>query len=125
MSEFDTRKIPYHDIKAKGARNKKVSGSALMHMVAYEKLRPSLSNNAMPGVSRLYARCTSDDANVRPSFQEIVAELEGSIRAETEARVATSRTVSSNQPKVTATPEELGVKHPTNYTDVSNNQTNL
>lgn len=83
LSELDTRKIPYHDIKAKGARNKKVSGSTLMHMVAYENLRPSLSPNCMDSVRELYNRCTADDQTMRPTFEEIVQVLENNVRKET------------------------------------------
>ena len=83
LSELDTRKIPYHDIKARGARNKKVSGSTLMHMVAYENLRPSLSSNCMKSVRELYERCTSDDQSARPTFEEIVEYLEDNVRKET------------------------------------------
>lgn len=83
LAELDTRKIPYHDIKAKGARNKKVSGSTLMHMVAYENLRPSLSPNCMDSVRDLFTRCTSDDQNMRPTFEEIVQFLENNVRKET------------------------------------------
>lgn len=83
LSELDTRKIPYHDIKARGARNKKVSGSTLMHMVAYENLRPSLSSNCMKSVRELYERCTSDDQSIRPTFEEIVEYLEDNVRKET------------------------------------------
>lgn len=83
LSELDTRKIPYHDIKAKGARNKKVSGSTLMHMVAYENLRPSLSPNCMDSVRELYSRCTADDQTMRPTFEEIVQVLENNVRKET------------------------------------------
>lgn len=83
LAELDTRKIPYHDIKAKGARNKKVSGSTLMHMVAYENLRPSLSPNCMDSVRDLFTRCTSDDQNQRPTFEEIVQFLENNVRKET------------------------------------------
>lgn len=86
LAELDTRKIPYHDIKAKGARNKKVSGSTLMHMVAYENLRPSLSKNCMDSVRDLYKRCTSDDQSVRPTFEEIVQFLENDVRKETLVR---------------------------------------
>jgi serine/threonine protein kinase len=86
LAELDTRKIPYHDIKAKGARNKKVSGSTLMHMVAYENLRPSLSKNCMDSVRELYKRCTSDDQSVRPTFEEIVQFLENDVRKETLVR---------------------------------------
>ncbi len=83
LAELDTRKIPYHDIKAKGARHKKVSGSTLMHMVAYENLRPSLSPNCMESVKELYQRCTADDQALRPTFEEIVQVLENQVRKET------------------------------------------
>lgn len=83
LAELDTRKIPYHDIKAKGARNKKVSGSTLMHMVAYENLRPSLSPTCMDSVRELFAQCTADDQNSRPTFEEIVQLLENNVRKET------------------------------------------
>jgi tRNA A-37 threonylcarbamoyl transferase component Bud32 len=83
LSELDTRKIPYHDIKAKGARHKKVTGSTLMHMVAYENLRPSLSTNCMTSVRKLYDRCTADDQAIRPTFEEIVQVLEDQVRKET------------------------------------------
>lgn len=87
LAELDTRKIPYHDIKAKGARNKKVSGSTLMHMVAYETLRPSLSKKCMDSVRDLYTRCTLDDQSMRPTFEEIVQFLENDVRKETLVRV--------------------------------------
>lgn len=90
LSELDTRKIPYHDIKAKGARNKKVSGSTLMHMVAYENLRPSLSPNCMDSVRDLYNRCTADDQAMRPTFEEIVQVLENNVRKETLMRAVRS-----------------------------------
>jgi hypothetical protein len=80
---LETRKIPYHGIKVKGARNKKVSGSTLMHMVAYENLRPSLSPHCMDSVRDLYERCTADDQSLRPTFEEIVQFLENQVRKET------------------------------------------
>ncbi|KAJ0389597.1 hypothetical protein P43SY_011662 [Pythium insidiosum] len=89
LSELDTRRIPYHDIKARGARNKKVAGSTLMHMVAYESLRPSLSPNCMDSVRELYERCTSDDQAARPAFEEIVQFLENQVRKETLMRALT------------------------------------
>ncbi|TMW63243.1 hypothetical protein Poli38472_002184 [Pythium oligandrum] len=116
LSELDTRKIPYHDIKAKGARNKKVSGSTLMHMVAYQNLRPSLSPNCMDSVRDLYERCTSDDQSLRPTFQEIVEILENQVRKETLMR-ANERDEDLNDSGPTMTPEELGVHHVTNYLD--------
>ncbi|RLN91388.1 hypothetical protein BBJ28_00022136 [Nothophytophthora sp. Chile5] len=130
LAELDTRKIPYHDIKAKGARNRKVSGSTLMHMVAYENLRPSLSKNCMDSVRELYTRCTSDDQSVRPTFEEIVQFLENNVRKETLVRasklIASVLVVQQNeelsvveeeQNGVDVSPEELGVHHATQYVD--------
>uniref|UniRef100_K3WKN8 Serine-threonine/tyrosine-protein kinase catalytic domain-containing protein n=1 Tax=Globisporangium ultimum (strain ATCC 200006 / CBS 805.95 / DAOM BR144) TaxID=431595 RepID=K3WKN8_GLOUD len=113
---LDTRKIPYHDIKAKGARNKKVSGSTLMHMVAYDNLRPSLSPNCMDSVRDLYNRCTADDQSQRPTFEEIVQVLENNVRKETLMR-ANEQRVEVPQSEQDVSPEELGVFHATNYLD--------
>lgn len=119
MSELETRKIPYHDIKAKGARNKKVSGSTLMHMVAYDKLRPSLSENAMRSITSLYHRCVSDEAADRPTFEEIVAELDGPVRSEATARAAQEINNLVKQPEetidATTSATELGVIVATKY----------
>ncbi|GAB9463837.1 Tkl protein kinase [Globisporangium polare] len=117
LSELDTRKIPYHDIKAKGARNKKVSGSTLMHMVAYENLRPSLSPNCMDSVRELYNRCTADDQTMRPTFEEIVQVLENNVRKETLMRANELRVEEVAQSELDVSPEELGVFHATNYLD--------
>ncbi|KAF4320999.1 hypothetical protein BBO99_00001595 [Phytophthora kernoviae] len=118
LAELDTRKIPYHDIKAKGARNKKVSGSTLMHMVAYENLRPSLSKNCMNSVRDLYKRCTSDDQSVRPTFEEIVQFLENDVRKETLVRANEEMNViEDEQNNSDVSPEELGVHHATRYVD--------
>ncbi|EGZ24024.1 hypothetical protein PHYSODRAFT_556648 [Phytophthora sojae] len=118
LAELDTRKIPYHDIKAKGARNKKVSGSTLMHMVAYENLRPSLSKNCMDSVRDLYKRCTSDDQSVRPTFEEIVQFLENDVRKETLVRANEEMNViEEDQNGSDVSPEELGVHHATRYVD--------
>lgn len=116
LSELDTRKIPYHDIKAKGARNKKVSGSTLMHMVAYDNLRPSLSPNCMNSVRELYERCTSDDQSERPTFEEIVMVLENQVRKEALKRQ--HEEIDDNQDSgPTVSLEELGVLHATKYVD--------
>lgn len=115
VSEFDTRKVPYHDIKAKGARHKKVSGSTLMHMVAYEKLRPTLSSNCLLTIKSLYERCTSDDAQSRPTFEEIVAELDGPVRDEIVRASHGIKEITPEQQDTSA--EELGVTHATKYTD--------
>ncbi|CAI5741132.1 unnamed protein product [Hyaloperonospora brassicae] len=118
LAELDTRKIPYHDIKAKGARNKKVSGSTLMHMVAYDNLRPSLSKNCMNSVRDLYERCTSDDQSMRPTFEEIVQFLENDVRKETLVRANEELNVSEeDQSGSDVSPEELGVHHATRYVD--------
>lgn len=116
LAELDTRKIPYHDIKAKGARNKKVSGSTLMHMVAYDNLRPSLSPHCMDSVRDLYERCTADDQSARPTFEEIVQFLENQVRRETLKRQHERiEEEDDNGPEVSL--EELGVTHATNYLD--------
>lgn len=146
LAELDTRKIPYHDIKAKGARNKKVSGSTLMHMVAYENLRPSLSKNCMDTVQDLYTRCTSDDQSVRPTFEEIVQFLENDVRKETLVRAVRAclggrfpmhrntrnhdhfctlsmaqneemNVIEDEQNGSDVSPEDLGVHHATRYVD--------
>ncbi|KAI9992536.1 hypothetical protein PInf_017955 [Phytophthora infestans] len=132
LAELDTRKIPYHNIKAKGARNKKVSGSTLMHMVAYENLRPSLSKTCMDSVRDLYKRCTADDQSVRPTFEEIVQYLENDVRKETLVRAilrcldtdnlmhCTERRDELNRgrpERIGRFPEELGVHHATRYVD--------
>lgn len=90
LAELDTRKIPYHDVKAQGARNKRITGTTLMHMVAYENLRPSLSPNCMESIKELYRRCTSDDQSLRPTFEEIVQILENQVRKETLMRAVRS-----------------------------------
>lgn len=119
LSELDTRQIPYWDVKARGARNKKVTGSALMHMVAYEGLRPSLSPNCMESVKSLYERCTSDDPDARPTFEEIVYELENNVRLETLRRANEVRDPMENfkSSNTDETLRELGVYHSTNYLD--------
>lgn len=118
LAELDTRKIPYHDIKAKGARNKKVSGSTLMHMVAYENLRPSLSKTCMDSVRDLYKRCTADDQSVRPTFEEIVQYLENDVRKETLVRANEEMNlIEEDQNGSDVSPEELGVHHATRYVD--------
>jgi hypothetical protein len=61
-----------------------------MHMVAYENLRPSLSPNCMDSVRDLFTRCTSDDQNQRPTFEEIVQFLENNVRKETLLRAVSS-----------------------------------
>ncbi|KAJ0409336.1 hypothetical protein ATCC90586_000573 [Pythium insidiosum] len=116
LSELDTRRIPYHDIKARGARNKKVAGSTLMHMVAYESLRPSLSPNCMDSVRELYERCTSDDQSARPAFEEIVQFLENQVRKETLMR-ALEKIDEAPDAGPTLSPEDLGVHHVTKYVD--------
>ncbi|KAI9922503.1 hypothetical protein PsorP6_002471 [Peronosclerospora sorghi] len=115
LAELETRKIPYHDIKAKGARNKKVSGSTLMHMVAYDNLRPSLSKNCMNSVRELYERCTSDDQSIRPTFEEIVQFLENDVRKETLNREM--NVVEDEQTGSDVSPEDLGVHRATRYVD--------
>ncbi|KAL7692654.1 putative protein kinase [Plasmopara halstedii] len=118
LAELDTRKIPYHDIKAKGARNKKVSGSTLMHMVAYENLRPSLSKTCMKSVHDLFMRCTSDDQSVRPTFEEIVQFLENDVRKETLVSANKERSICEEEQNGSdVSPEELGVHHATRYVD--------
>lgn len=117
MSEWDTRKIPYHDIKAKGARHKKISGSTLMHMVAYESLRPSLSKDCLASVRALYQRCTADDADTRPTFEEIVMELvDGPIKREAN-RVEVMDMEIAAPLKNDKSAEELGVTHAIQYTE--------
>lgn len=118
LSEMDTRKIPYHDVKPKGAKNKKIGGNALLHMVAYQKLRPSLSTNAMNSVRDLFQRCTADSPSERPSFEEIVQILENQVRKETILRANQAmEDASASQMDDDITAEELGVLHATKYTD--------
>ncbi|DBA03630.1 TPA: hypothetical protein N0F65_006809 [Lagenidium giganteum] len=118
LAEMDTRKIPYHDVKPKGASKKKVSGSTLMHMVAYQNLRPSLSANCMKSVRELYDRCTSDDQSFRPTFEEIVQILENQVRKETLLKASEAAAMASlEEADEDTTPEELGVVHVTKYTD--------
>ncbi|CAI5741229.1 unnamed protein product [Peronospora destructor] len=113
LAELDTRKIPYHDIKAKGARSK-VCGSTLMHMVAYENLRPSLSKNCMDSVRDLFKRCTSDDQLMRPTFEEIVQFLENDVRKETLVRASDEMNViEEEQNRSDVSPEGLNVPHAT------------
>ncbi|TYZ57070.1 hypothetical protein PybrP1_012507 [[Pythium] brassicae (nom. inval.)] len=88
----------------------------LMHMVAYENLRPSLSPNCMDSVRDLYNRCTADDQAQRPTFEEIVQVLENNVRKETLMRANEMR-VEAPQSETDVSPEELGVFHATNYLD--------
>lgn len=105
-----------------------------MHMVAYDNLRPSLSPNCMASVRDLYARCTSDDQNVRPTFEEIVQILENHVRKETLMCVVRLSSQKSDikvewllllqnerqedqveEEDAVISAEELGVHHATNY----------
>lgn len=117
ISEFDTRKQPYHDVKAKGARHKRVSGSTLMHMVAYEGLRPSLSPNCMQSVQSLYQRCTSNDASIRPTFEQIVAELEDKVQNEIRAIRKEDLMIASPLDNDAQAASELGIIVATKYPD--------
>lgn len=78
MSELDTRKIPYHDLRRK--TKKKIVGAALMHDVAYANLRPSLSDDCLPAIRSLYERCVASNPKLRPSFTDIIEILEGPVK---------------------------------------------
>ncbi|KAF0717185.1 Aste57867_2448 [Aphanomyces stellatus] len=118
LTELDTRRIPYHDIKNKNASNKKRvrdDGSTLMHMVAYENLRPTLSPHCLASVRSLFERCTDNDPTKRPAFEEIVADLETNVKREMLQRTADQAIqVDKSDPDVA---HELGVRHVTHYTD--------
>ena len=53
-----------------------------MGMVAYEGLRPTLSSNCLKSIRSLFTKCTSDKADSRPSFEEIVDYLDQIVRKE-------------------------------------------
>ncbi|OQR84222.1 protein kinase [Achlya hypogyna] len=113
LSELDTRRIPYHDVKS--GTKKRMPGSALLHKVAYEHLRPSLSANCLDTIRDLFVRCTADDPKERPTFEAIVAELETTVQREILQRHNDSLIEADENDARAA--RDLGVKHVTNYTD--------
>ncbi|EQC29980.1 TKL/DRK protein kinase [Saprolegnia diclina VS20] len=113
LSELDTRRIPYHDVKS--GTKKRMPGSALLHKVAYEHLRPSLSPHCLDSVRDLFVRCTADNPKDRPTFEAIVAELETSVQREILQRHNDSLIEADENDARIA--RDLGVKHVTNYVD--------
>jgi len=47
-----------------------------MKMVAFEDARPTLSDNCIVSIENLFNKCVNSDPNQRPSFPEILNELE-------------------------------------------------
>ncbi|KDO23630.1 TKL/DRK protein kinase [Saprolegnia parasitica CBS 223.65] len=113
LSELDTRRIPYFDVKS--GTKKRMPGSALLHKVAYEHLRPSLSPHCLDSVRDLFVRCTADNPTERPTFEAIVAELETSVQREILQRHNDSLIEADENDARIA--RDLGVKHVTNYID--------
>ncbi|ETV64372.1 TKL/DRK protein kinase [Aphanomyces astaci] len=117
LTELDTRRIPYHDIKNTGTSKKRIAGSTLMHMVAYKQLRPNMSATCLDSVRDLFVRCTSDDPDMRPTFEDIMIDLETHVKREILQRAVNDAIlVDLNDPLVA---QELGVNHVTQYTDNS------
>lgn len=75
LTEFDTEKLPYHDlVTADGSR---LTGVALAHQVAYKGRRPGFSAACHPGVRDLAMRCMDADPSRRPTAVEILCVLRG------------------------------------------------
>ncbi|RHY28841.1 hypothetical protein DYB32_005662 [Aphanomyces invadans] len=84
-------------------------------MVAYKNLRPNMSAKCLDSVRNLFVRCTSDDPDMRPTFEEIMVDLETNVKREILQRaVNDSIQVDLNDPIVA---QELGVNHVTQYID--------
>lgn len=81
LSELDTRKTPYHDVRARN-KGRMLQGAALMQTITFGGFRPSLSTNCLPTVKNLFERCTDDDFKKRPSFLEIIDILDKQVRPE-------------------------------------------
>ncbi|RQM27427.1 hypothetical protein B5M09_009800 [Aphanomyces astaci] len=97
-------------------------GITLMHMVAYKQLRPNMSATCLDSVRDLFVRCTSDDPDMRPTFEDIMIDLETHVKREILQRAVRTYHVNDailvdlNDPLVA---QELGVNHVTQYTDNS------
>ncbi|RHY96051.1 hypothetical protein DYB37_005176 [Aphanomyces astaci] len=91
-----------------------------MHMVAYKQLRPNMSATCLDSVRDLFVRCTSDDPDMRPTFEDIMIDLETHVKREILQRAVRTYLVNDailvdlNDPLVA---QELGVNHVTQYTD--------
>ena len=69
MYEILTCKLPYHDIQLKRWD---------MHAQLRSGLRPTVPRDGDDAFKALMVRCWSEDPAVRPTFERIVEELEGS-----------------------------------------------
>ncbi|OQS03189.1 kinase [Thraustotheca clavata] len=76
LAEIQNRKVPYHDRPTGG----KMGGQRLMHDIAYNQLRPTLSEDVPPLVQSIFQRCVLEEADARPSFDQLVVEFDTLVR---------------------------------------------
>ena len=68
LAEIDTRQLPYQSLRDQSSG---ISGTKLMHLVAYEGLRPALSESCPEFIRNLIAECLDADPSKRPSADAI------------------------------------------------------
>jgi hypothetical protein len=70
MSELDTHKVPYWNLRDEAGRDNQ--GMKIVKQVINNKLRPQLNDSCPADVRALTARCLDEDPNARPDAMELL-----------------------------------------------------